>query len=73
MLTVNILPKKLEVGVKGQPKIIEGELHKKIKAGDSFWTIEKDGVKRTLQINLQKSDNMSWWDSIIEGDPKIDT
>jgi len=43
-----MLSKKLQVGIKGQPKIIDGELHKKIKVDDSLWTLESDGPKRTL-------------------------
>ena len=53
--------------------IIDGQLHKKIKKDDTLWSLESDGSKRTLQITLTKSDGMTWWDCIIEGDPKIDT
>ena len=68
------MSKKLLVGIKGQPnKIIDGELPKKVKVDDSLWSIEKDGVKRSLQINLTKSNGMEWWDCVIEGDTKIDT
>ena len=73
-LDVKIQSKKLCVGIKGQPtKIIEGEFPKKVKVDDSLWSIEKDGTKRTLQLNLTKSNQMEWWDCVIEGDPKIDT
>ena len=63
----------LKVAVKGQPPIIDGPLHKKIKTVDSLWTLESDGPKRTLQMTLSKVDGMNWWNSIIEGDTKIDT
>ena len=63
----------LKIGVKGQQPIIDGPLHKKIKTGDSLWTLETDGPKRTLQLTLVKVDGMNWWNCIIEGDPKIDT
>jgi hypothetical protein len=63
----------LKVGLKGKPYIIDGELHKKVKTEDCIWTLEKDGDKRTLQLTLAKTDNMSWWSSVIEGDLKIDT
>ena len=72
-LDVIIKSKHLKIGVKGQPPIIDGELHKKIKGDDSLWTLEKDGDKRTLQLTLAKADNMNWWSCIMEGDPKIDT
>ena len=61
------------IGLKGQAPIIDGPLHKKIKAVDSIWTLESDGAKRTLQLSLQKVDNMSWWNCVMEGDLKIDT
>ncbi len=67
------MSKKLQVGIKGQPLLIDGELHKKVKIDDSLWTLETDGPKRVLQITFTKFDHMSWWDCIIEGDPKIDT
>ena len=73
-LDVKMQSKKLSIGIKGQPnKIIDGELPKKIKVDDSLWSVEKDGVKRTLQLNLTKINGMEWWDCVIEGDIKIDT
>jgi len=53
--------------------LIDGLLHKKIKASDSLWTLETDGPKRTLQMTLVKVDGMNWWNCVIEGDTKIDT
>jgi hypothetical protein len=38
----------LKVAVKGQPPIIDGTLHKKIKTSDTLWTLETDGPMRTL-------------------------
>jgi len=40
---------------------------------DSLWTLESDGANRTLQLTLVKVDGMSWWNCVIEGDPKINT
>ncbi len=52
-LDVKIQSKKLVVAIKGQPdKIIDGELNKKVKTDDSFWSVESDGSRRTLQLNL---------------------
>lgn len=59
--------------MKGQPLIIDGNLNKKIKTADSLWTLETDGPKRTLQLTLVKVDQMTWWNCVIEGDPKINT
>ncbi len=51
-LDVVIKSTHLKIGLKGQTPIIDGELHKKIKSGDSLWTLEKDGSKRTIQLTL---------------------
>ena len=51
-LVVDMQKTKLKVQVKGQPPLIDGALHKAIKKGDSFWTLERDGEKRTLQLTL---------------------
>ncbi|KAG0513586.1 hypothetical protein BDA96_10G115300 [Sorghum bicolor] len=60
----------LKVGLKGQPPIIDGELHKPVKVDDCFWSIE-DG--KTLSILLTKHNQMEWWKSVIKGDPEVDT
>ena len=72
-LDIQMKASSLKIGVKGQTPIIDGALHKKIKTGDSLWTLETDGSKRTLQLTFVKVDGMNWWNCIIEGDPKIDT
>uniref|UniRef100_A0A453R708 CS domain-containing protein n=1 Tax=Aegilops tauschii subsp. strangulata TaxID=200361 RepID=A0A453R708_AEGTS len=60
----------LKVGLKGQPPIIDGELHKPVKVDDCFWSIE-DG--KALSILLTKHNQMEWWKSVIKGDPEVDT
>ena len=72
-LDVQMKPSSLKIGVKGQPLLIDGTLPKKIKTSESLWTLESDGPKRTLQMTLVKVDGMNWWNSVIEGDVKIDT
>eukprot|EP00978_Attheya_sp_CCMP212_P041773 scaffold243945_cov40-Attheya_sp.AAC.1 len=70
-LTVVIAKQKLKVGLKSQKDamIVDAPLTRAIICDDSFWTIE-DG--NHLVINLQKSNQMEWWDAICEGDPMID-
>ena len=70
MIVVDIGKKHLKVGMKGQPLIIDGELHKRVIIDDSFWTLE-DG--RDISISLQKENKMEWWKSVIVGDPEINT
>lgn len=69
-LVVEIGKKRLRVGLKGQPPMLEGELHKPVKVDDSFWTLE-DG--REVVVNLQKENGMEWWKCVVVGDPEIDT
>ena len=70
MLAVEIKNKRLKVGIKGQPPIIDGELHKRVIVDDSFWTLEDE---REIAINLQKDNKMEWWKCVIIGDPEINT
>lgn len=49
-LDVQIQKKRLKVGVKGQPAIIDGELDAEVKLEDSTWTVEG----KSMLINLEK-------------------
>ncbi|KAJ6418803.1 hypothetical protein OIU84_002060 [Salix udensis] len=60
----------VKVGLKGLPPIIEGELYKPVKVDDCYWSIED---QNTISILLTKHDQMDWWESLVKGDPKIDT
>ena len=41
-----------------------------VKPDDSMWTL-LDG--KTVQISMEKLDGMKWWESVMEGDEKINT
>ena len=57
MLTVDIAKTHLKVGVKGQPLLIDGDLHKPVKKGDCIWCLETLGNgDRILQLSLTKKD-----------------
>ncbi|XP_027338843.1 protein BOBBER 1 [Abrus precatorius] len=60
----------LKVGLKGQPPIIEGELHRPVKPDDCYWSIEDQSA---ISILLTKHDQMEWWKCLVKGDPQIDT
>ncbi len=70
-LSVTMKKKHLSVALKSQlpTYIVNAPLSKTIVCDDSFWTVE-DGNK--LVINLQKLNQMEWWDCVCVGDPTID-
>ncbi|OLP98955.1 Protein BOBBER 1 [Symbiodinium microadriaticum] len=57
-------------GVKGQPLILDGKMHSKVKPDDCMWTLVDNKI---VQITLEKFDNMKWWSCVMEGDAGIDT
>ena len=69
-LSITITKRHLKIGLKSQAPtlLVNAPLTKTIICDDSFWTVE-DGSR--LAINLQKLNQMEWWDSVCEGDPKI--
>lgn len=69
-MVVNIFKKKLQIGVRGQPLLIDGELSKEVKADESCWVIE-DG--KLVSVNLVKVNTSEWWSSVVLGDPEINT
>jgi len=70
-LNVSIAKKHLKIGLRSQigTWMMNAPLTKPIIVDDSFWTVE-DGNR--LVINLQKINQMEWWDGVCEGDPTID-
>ena len=68
-LNVIIAKNRLKISFHKDTKV-DAKLCKTIIIDDSFWTLE-DGNK--LCINLQKLNQVEWWEFVCEGDPKIDT
>lgn len=60
----------LKLGVKGEPLILEGKLHAKVKTDDCMWTLVDNKI---VQITIEKFDNMKWWNCVMVGDVEIDT
>ncbi|KAL7539841.1 hypothetical protein ACHAXR_009656 [Thalassiosira sp. AJA248-18] len=59
----------LKIGLKGNKELIVNDnLTKTIIVDDSFWTVE-DGNR--LVLTLQKLNEMEWWESVCQNDPKI--
>merc|ERR1719171_1590835 len=69
-ITCDIGVSTLTVGIKGQPPIMKGPMHSKVKPDDSMWTL-LDG--KTVQISMEKLDAMKWWSTVMEGDAEINT
>jgi len=66
---VTITRSHLKVSLKSkQIVIVDDDLTKPVICDDSFWTIE-DGNR--VVVNLQKLNQMEWWESICKGDPII--
>ncbi|KAJ7293527.1 nuclear movement protein nudC [Mycena rebaudengoi] len=69
-LVVVLQKKKLSVGLKGQDKILDGELCKEVKVEDSTWTVEDN---QSVLIHLEKLNQQQWWENVLTHHPKIDT
>lgn len=85
-LVITIQKKKLSVGIKGNDKILDGELCKEIKVEDSTWTLGKKIYvdlpshliiiiedQESVQIHLEKVNKQQWWENVLTHHPIIDT
>lgn len=64
---------RLNVGLKGKPAILEGELYELVVPGESIWTLEtSDNGGKHVEIALQKQKKHSSWESVVKGGPKVD-
>ena len=69
-VVVDIQKKHLKIGLKGHPLIIDGEFDALVKIEDCAWVLED---KRTLVLNIEKVNKMSWWPRLVTTDPEINT
>ncbi|RDB28616.1 Nuclear movement protein nudC [Hypsizygus marmoreus] len=69
-LVIVLQKKKLSVGLKGQDKILDGELCKEIKVEDSTWTVQDS---QSVLVHLEKVNKEQWWENVLTHHPKIDT
>lgn len=60
----------IKVGLKGEPLIINGKWHAKVKPDDCTWTLIDN---KAVQVSLEKHDGMKWWSCVVQGDAEINT
>ena len=69
-----ITPENLVAGLRGQPPIMDGSLHAKVRVDDCMWQLQDS---HRLIITLQKliidSTGRKWWPCLIKGEPEINT
>lgn len=68
-LVVELKKTRIKVGLKGQEAILEGELSKPIQTDESTWTLEDQS---SVEIHLEKINQMEWWAHVVTSAPKID-
>jgi len=60
----------LKLNLKGQPTIINGQLHRNISVDDSTWTLDNNTVEITMLKGAHTG--LPWWSCAIVGDPEVD-
>ncbi|RPA74064.1 nuclear movement protein NudC [Ascobolus immersus RN42] len=66
---VEIKRDSIKVGLAGQEPILQGTLPHPINREDSAWTLEDQS---SLEIHLEKINQMEWWAHVVTSAPKID-
>ncbi|BFZ24800.1 hypothetical protein BsWGS_27839 [Bradybaena similaris] len=69
-LVVNIEKRKLCIGLKGHPPVLEGTMYNDVKVEESTWCVQD---KKILLINMEKVNQMEWWSRILTSEPEINT
>ncbi|CAB3373332.1 Hypothetical predicted protein [Cloeon dipterum] len=69
-LFIDIRKTHLRCGIKGRDAIIDGPLPHEIKVDESTWTLD---AGRSLLINLEKVNQMNWWNRLITTHEEINT
>ena len=64
----------LTVGARGQPPIVDGPLHSRVRSDEALWQLQ-DSHKLivTLQKLVISGQGRMWWPCLLKGEPEIDT
>jgi len=69
-IIVDFNPNHIKIALKGHEPIINGELCKKVKVEECYWTLED---KKLIRVFFEKVNKMEWWDRFVTTDPLINT
>jgi len=69
----DIAAEHLKIGVKGSDLILDAPLHKRVDTEECYWTMSTVADGKLVEILLQKSNKMEWWNAICEGEEEINT
>eukprot|EP00656_Telonema_subtile_P034166 TRINITY_DN3828_c0_g1_i2.p1 TRINITY_DN3828_c0_g1~~TRINITY_DN3828_c0_g1_i2.p1 ORF type:complete len:313 (+),score=140.02 TRINITY_DN3828_c0_g1_i2:190-1128(+) len=73
MVVCDIQAERIKIGLKGAEPIVDAALHKRVDTDECYWTLDASAGGKTIEILLQKSNKMEWWDCIAEGELEINT
>eukprot|EP00658_Telonema_sp_P-2_P080534 TRINITY_DN802_c0_g1_i4.p1 TRINITY_DN802_c0_g1~~TRINITY_DN802_c0_g1_i4.p1 ORF type:complete len:318 (+),score=132.22 TRINITY_DN802_c0_g1_i4:135-1088(+) len=74
LVVCDIAAEHIKVGVKGQSEmVIDAKLHKRVDVDECYWTLDSGSKGKTIEILLQKTNKMEWWNAIAEGEQEINT
>ena len=46
--------------------IMDAALHKRVDTDECYWTMSSEGGQKLIEILLQKTNKMEWWNCIAE-------
>ncbi|GAM84335.1 hypothetical protein ANO11243_023290 [Dothideomycetidae sp. 11243] len=73
-LDVKLTKTGIQVGLKGQTAILEGDFPHPIRVDESTWTLETTSSgSKEVAVHLDKANRMEWWPHVVTSAPAIDT
>lgn len=69
-INCQITDKRLDLSLRDGETLVSGTLYAEVRGDDSIWQFDREDS--CVIIELEKKEKQNWWESIIEGHPKID-